>query len=110
MATTKAKVQTQRKRKPRMLAVIDDNCTGCAGSPVCVELCPVADCMLLVEDPDHGPWEFIWVDPLKCIGCNKCISGGTKEHKQIYLEGCPWDAIEMVKTAEWEDENGELPF
>ena len=36
---------TARKKKPKELAVITECCTGCAGSPACVEYCPVEDCM-----------------------------------------------------------------
>ena len=32
---------TKRKRKPHIMAVINECCTGCAGSPACVEYCPV---------------------------------------------------------------------
>ena len=35
---------TPRKKKPKELAVITECCTGCAGSPACVEICPVEDC------------------------------------------------------------------
>lgn len=31
---------TPRKKKPKELAVIKKCCTGCAGSPACVENCP----------------------------------------------------------------------
>ena len=36
---------TKRKRKPHIIAVINEMCTGCAGSPACVDYCPVQDCM-----------------------------------------------------------------
>ena len=39
----------QRKRKPHILAVINESCTGCSGSPACVEYCPVADCMFWIS-------------------------------------------------------------
>ncbi len=47
---------TPRKKKPKELAVITECCTGCAGSPACVEYCPVADCMFWVPDEDHPPF------------------------------------------------------
>jgi Fe-S-cluster-containing dehydrogenase component len=97
---------TQRKKKPKEIAVIFDSCTGCAGSPVCMPLCPVADCMNLVETDDNLTGH-IWVDPFKCIGCRRCITKGPSD---IFLDGCPWDSIMMIPTAEWESENGELPF
>src|SRR5580698_11129207 len=57
----------KRKRKSHIVAVINDMCTGCSGSPACVDYCPVADCMFWVEDPEHAPFRNILVDPLPCI-------------------------------------------
>jgi ferredoxin len=98
---------TQRKRKPHILAVINECCTGCSGSPACVEYCPVADCMYWAPDEDHAPFGRIIVDPLLCIGCKLCTSKGPDG---AFLEGCPWDAIDMVPLAEFEGANGTLPF
>src|SRR5919205_1103569 len=61
-----------RKKKPRILAITTDCCTGCAGSPACIE-------------------------------CQKCISKGPDG---AFLDGCPWDAIEMVPTEDWEAMHG----
>lgn len=97
----------RRAKKPRVLAVITDACTGCAGAPVCQIYCPVDECMVFVPDPDGTPLGQIWVDPLKCIGCKKCISRGPEN---AFLDGCPWDAIALVPTADWEGIHGELPY
>jgi ferredoxin len=110
MAATKEvvkQINVNRKKKPKALAVINEGCTGCAGSPMCQELCPVADCMILVRDDISPVFGRIIVDPLKCIGCQKCISYGPEG---TYLEGCPWDAIDMVPTEEFEAEHGELAY
>lgn len=98
---------TPRKRKPHILAVINECCTGCAGSPACVEYCPVAECMYWVRDANNPPFGRIEVDPLTCIGCKLCTSKGPDG---AFLEGCPWDAIDMLPLAEWEAEHGALPF
>ncbi len=97
----------RRKRKPPTLATINDSCTGCAGSPVCQTLCPVENCMQLIHDDTVNPFGYIWVDPLKCIGCKQCISKGKDG---IYLEGCPWDAIDMVPLADVEKIYGTLEY
>ncbi|HVO25640.1 MAG TPA: 4Fe-4S ferredoxin [Candidatus Margulisiibacteriota bacterium] len=97
----------QRKVKPKQLAVITDACSGCSGAPVCEIYCPVDECMLLVPAADGAPHMRIWVDPLKCVGCRKCVSRGPED---LFLDGCPWDAIRMVPTPEWEAEHGELPY
>ena len=103
---TKEKRAAPRKRKPKDLAVINESCTGCAGSPVCVELCPVKDCMFLVRDWLDAPaFGKIVVDHTKCIGCKKCTSQGPDG---TYLEGCPWDAIDMVPTPDFEAQHGDL--
>jgi ferredoxin len=97
----------RRAKKPKVLAVITDACTGCAGAPVCQLYCPVVDCMLLVPAEDTLPAGRIWVDPLKCIGCRKCVTRGPDA---AFLDGCPWDAILMVPTPHWEAEHGALPY
>ena len=53
----------KRKRKPHIVAVINEMCTGCSGSPACVDYCPVADCMFWVPDSEHAPFGRIMVDP-----------------------------------------------
>ncbi len=85
-------ISTARKKKPKELAVITECCTGCAGSPACVEYCPVEDCMFWVPDEDNPPFGRIQIDPLQCIGCKKCLSKGPDG---CFLDGCPWDAIVM---------------
>ena len=88
-----------RKKKPALLAITNDNCTGCAGSPVCINYCPVDECMYWVDDEDHPPFGRIEVDGQTCIGCKQCISKGPDG---TFLDGCPWDAIDMVPLADVE--------
>jgi ferredoxin len=97
----------KRKRKPHIIAVINEMCTGCSGSPACVDYCPVAECMFWVPDEEHAPFGRIMVDPLLCIGCKLCTSKGPDG---AFLEGCPWDAIDMVPLAEFEAQYGAMPF
>jgi ferredoxin len=97
----------QRKRKPHILAVINECCTGCSGSPACVDYCPVSDCMFWVPDSNHPHFGRIVVDPLLCIGCKLCTSKGPDG---AFLEGCPWDAIDMVPLAEFEARHGAMPY
>ena len=96
----------RRARKPKQLAVINDGCTGCAGGPVYQVYCPVDDCMVL-RPADVFPFMRVWVDPLRCVGCRKCVRQG---QDQTFLDGCPWDAIVMVPTSQWESEHGQLPY
>lgn len=103
----KAKRSEKRKRKPKLISVINDGCTGCGGSPICQEDCPVENCMVEVVNPDVPHAKRINVDPLLCIGCKKCTSKGPMD---TFLEGCPWDAIDMVPLAEYEETYGELPY
>ena len=105
--TVDGKFIGRRTKKPKLLAVVNGACTGCSGAPVCQIYCPVDDCMLLVPAQDAFPFGRIWVDPLKCVGCKKCISRGPDD---TYLDGCPWDAIVMVPTGEWEKQHGPLAF
>ena len=102
----KGRFTGRRAKKPKQLAVILDGCTGCAGSPVCQVCCPVDECMLLVP-ADAYPFARIRVDPLKCVGCRKCVRQGPDE---AFLDGCPWDVIVMVPTGQWEEKHGQLPY
>ncbi len=88
--------ESDAKRKgTALLAVMDENCTSCAGSPLCEVHCPVDDCInLLYEELPQGglkPYR-VWVDNDKCIGCQMCYSDDyTKIHKhketgEIYFE------------------------
>lgn len=97
----------RRKKKPALIAVITDACTGCAGSPACVDYCPVKNCMVWVPDQDHQPFGRIEVDALLCIGCKLCTSKGPEG---AFLDGCPWDAIEMVSLQDYETIHGPLPY
>jgi ferredoxin len=87
------------KKAPKEIAVITDGCTGCAGSPACVEYCPMEDCMFWVPDEDFPPFGRIMIDPWLCIGCKKCTSKGPDG---AFLDGCPWDAIVMESTVDFE--------
>jgi ferredoxin len=98
-------IETPRKKKPKEIALITECCTGCAGSPACVPYCPVADCMFWVEDEDNPPFGRIQVDPQLCIGCKKCTSKGPDG---AFLDGCPWDAIEMVDIGAVESIYGKM--
>src|SRR5260370_34107109 len=85
-------ISTARKKKPKELAVITECCTGGAGSPACVEDCPVEDCMFWVPDEDNPPFGRIQIDPLQGIGCKKCLSKGPDVG---FLDGCPSDSNGM---------------
>ena len=77
-------LKKKRKGTP-LLAVMDENCTSCAGSPLCEPHCPVEGCInLLYEETPNGglkPYR-VWVDNDKCIGCQMCYSDDlTKIHR-----------------------------
>lgn len=76
-------------KKPRkgtaLLAVMDENCSSCAGSPLCEVHCPVENCINLLYEETLGgglkPYR-VWVDNDKCIGCQMCYSDDlTKVHR-----------------------------
>ena len=88
--------ETGKKRKgTALLAVMNENCTSCAGSPLCELHCPVDNCINLLyeETPQMGfkPYR-VWVDNEKCIGCQMCYSDDLtkihqhKESGEIYYE------------------------
>ena len=88
MTEMEHQVQEQLKKKRKgtpLLAVMDENCTSCAGSPLCEPHCPVEGCInLLYEETLNGglkPYR-VWVDNDKCIGCQMCYSDDlTKIHR-----------------------------
>jgi len=64
---------------------MDENCSSCAGSPLCELHCPVENCInLLYEQTLAGglkPYR-VWIDNDKCIGCQMCYSDDlTKVHR-----------------------------
>ncbi|CCQ91847.1 putative Ferredoxin [Nitrospina gracilis 3/211] len=103
----RAKRSAQRKRKPKELAVINEACTGCSGSPICITECPVENCMYEIQNPYAPAFNVVMVDELLCIGCKKCVSKGPMD---TFLEGCPWDAIDMLPLADYEKKYGEMPY
>ncbi len=81
-----------KKKKTLPIAlVLDDDCSGCAGSPTCISVCPVtnsvgenATCIEYLEDAG-GVFGVARIIADDCIGCRQC---------EIY---CPWETIIMVK-------------
>jgi len=59
--------------------------------------------MFWIPDEDNPPFGRIEVDKTTCIGCAKCTSKGPDG---TFLDGCPWDAIEMVAIEQWEAGRG----
>ena len=86
--------------KKKFVAVIDENCTGCAGTPVCRMFCPTEGALEYLPDETSHHFMRMRVNPEKCIGCRSCVSRG---YQGARIEGCPWDAIRMVPA-----ENGDL--
>jgi len=86
------------KKAPKNLAIINaDNCTGCES---CLEVCPVDNCIRLIEHSlgVKGVQSWCEIDPERCTGCNVCIQLPQKKTNPHALVVCPWDAIELVPT------------
>ena len=86
------------KKAPKNLAIINaDNCTGCES---CLEVCPVDDCIRLIEHSlgVKGVQSWCEIDPERCTGCNVCVQLPQKKTNPHALVVCPWDAIELVPT------------
>ena len=87
--------EAKKRKGTALLAVMDENCSSCAGSPICEAHCPVDDCINLVyeELPGGGLKPYrVFVDNDKCIGCQMCYSDDLtkiqqhKETGEIYYE------------------------
>ncbi len=87
-------------RKKRFVAVIDETCSGCAGTPICRTFCPTEGALEYVPDEASHHFMRMRVNPEKCIGCRSCVTRG---HNGAHIEGCPYNAIRMEPA-----ENGEL--
>ncbi len=77
--------EAKKRKGTALLAVMDENCSSCAGSPICELHCPVENCInLLYEELPGGglkPYR-VFVDNDKCIGCQMCYSDDlTKIHR-----------------------------
>ena len=79
---------TKKRKGTALLAVMDENCSSCAGSPLCEAHCPVDECINLVyeELPQGGLKPYrVMVDNDKCIGCQMCYSDDltkVQQHKE----------------------------
>ncbi|MBI3873132.1 MAG: 4Fe-4S dicluster domain-containing protein [candidate division Zixibacteria bacterium] len=86
-------VKTKEKKRPKLMAVIvEEGCTGCE---VCIDFCPVPDCIVTIPGPDTANPGFNQtvrvVDDL-CIGCRLCE------------KNCPWETIDMVPIEDYDRE------
>lgn len=111
------------KKAPPYVVVMNQNCTCCSGSPVCMTECPV-DCIHPIYE-NGRPWR-VYVDYDSCIGCLNCFSyeirvrnvmqGDAKTNignfNAMNLEQkkgvCPWDAIEIQPYKEGLDRGKEF--
>ncbi len=100
-----------RKKKPPLIVVMNENCTSCSGSPLCVPECPV-DCIHIMMSDDRRPMR-VYVDNHACIGCMNCFSftlrpknvikgdaeanAAALNKKSVFDKNgpCPWDAISV---------------
>lgn len=103
--------QRPRKKEPPCTVVMNDNCSACSGSPMCMTECPV-NCIHIMHDRNMRP-ERVYVDYDTCIGCLNCFSfevrpkhvnkGDRSENLARFNDMdlkskngvCPWDAIEI---------------
>lgn len=79
------------KAKARRLAVIEQD--GCSGCGVCVDFCPVSECIVAVPAPESAPWIVMQVMAARCIGCALCA------------QFCPWESIVMLGPSQRDAEN-----
>jgi Pyruvate/2-oxoacid:ferredoxin oxidoreductase delta subunit len=81
------------KKRPKLMAIIvEEGCTGCE---VCIDFCPVPNCIVPVAGPDPAHPNFSQtvrvVDDL-CIGCRLCE------------KNCSWETIDMVPIEQYDRE------
>ncbi len=96
----------KRKRKPHIIAVINDTCTGCAGSPACVEYCPVAECMYWVRDTNILPSGASWWTPCSASAANCAPARVPMAHSSKAVPGTPLISSHWRNLRPW----GALPY
>jgi len=91
--------RTAKKRRPRLIAWVNESCTGCEN---CIPFCPV-DCIEHTPAPiypdDHSPTRTIMIRYEECIGCELCA-------KACDSANAGYNAIYMVPTDSFEEEFG----
>ncbi len=85
--------KTKKKRRPRLMAVVNDSCTGCEA---CIPFCPV-DC---IDHEPPGTYTGAVIPPVRirwheCIGCLICAR---------VCDGMAWEAIDMIPIDDFEDQ------
>ena len=81
--------------KKRMVAEIDESCSGCAGTPICEMFCPAEGALEYIYDDGSFHFKRMRVNPEKCIGCRGCVTRG---YLGTRIEGCPWNSISMKNS------------
>ena len=79
--------------KKRFVASIDESCTGCAGTPICIMFCPAEGALEYYCDESSPHFKRMRVNSEKCIGCRSCLTRGYLDAR---IEGCPWNAVSMI--------------
>lgn len=87
--------KTTKKRRPRLMAVVNESCTGCEA---CIDFCPV-DCIDHVPSPEYTGAVIppVRIRYHECIGCQVCAK---------VCEHLAWNAIDMLAIDEFERRSG----
>ena len=91
-------VKTEKKRRPRLMAWVNEACTGCEN---CIPFCPV-DCIEHTPIPlypaDHSPTRTVMIRYDERIGCELCA-------KACDSANAGYNAIFMLMTDSFEAEH-----
>lgn len=70
---TLAPAGKERKKNPRVLAVINEDCSGCAGSSKCMDRCSFGAIQYISTVTNLRP-DRVYVVPTICTGCMMCAT------------------------------------
>ena len=86
--------EAKKRKGTALLAVMDENCSSCAGSPICEAHCPVDDCInLLYEELPGGGLKPYRVFVDNRVPINRVVSHGNTV--SIYAQDPDGNSVEV---------------
>ena len=100
--------EAKKRKGTALLAVMNESCSSCAGSPICEAHCPVDDCINLLYEELPGGIFYEYANRFYDANRKPVPPDAVPKRFQLQLIGtesedrldkkiCPWDAIKMYE-------------